>query len=83
MSSINRLRQINNNTIIITTNTFTNKKPNNTRTMEITEKVYDLLYNYSNKNTRDGGPMSYNEIIEKLCNFWNESMRQIIFITRY
>jgi hypothetical protein len=42
MSSINRLRQINNNTII-TTNTFTNKKPNNIRTMENTEKLYDLL----------------------------------------
>jgi hypothetical protein len=69
MSSINRLRQINNNTII-TTNTFTNKKPNNIRTMENTEKLYDFVF--SNKNTRDGGPTSYNEIIEELCNFWNE-----------
>ena len=62
------------NFTITNTDTTTNIKrktpPPKMRTMKISEQVHELLRNHSRKYHNQ--PISYNEIIEELCKFYNE-----------
>jgi hypothetical protein len=48
-----------------------------TKLMQISSKTFDLLCNYSRKNsTSETGPLTYDEIIESLYNIWVEKQRE-------
>ena len=55
------------------------KAPKETRIMKISEPVYELLRNHSRKYHDQ--VMSYDDIIEELCSFWNEHHEQKWFLT--
>lgn len=66
-----------------TTNTTTTTKrktppPKKTRTMKISEPVYELC-NHSRKYHDQ--PISYDEILEELCTFYNKNHEQKWFLT--
>ena len=79
-----RLGKMSNLKIVTTTtntnNTTTKRKTpppppkTKTRTMKISEPVYELLRNHSRKYYDQ--PISYDEILEELCTFYNQHHEQ-------
>jgi hypothetical protein len=58
-----------------------NQSNNNTttKTMQISLHSFELLQNHSRKFHNQ--PMPYDDIIEELCNYWNENHEQKWFLT--
>ena len=64
--------------IVTTTSTVKkHKKTPKTRTMKISEPAYELLRNHSRKYHEQ--PISYDDIIGELCNYWNAKHEQKYF----
>jgi hypothetical protein len=63
---------------VITTDNNTNKVPKS-RVIRISEPVYQLLKDHSKKYHPQ--PISYDDIFEELCNYYNANHEQKWFLT--
>ena len=70
---------INNNNTATTTTKKDKTTSNKTRIMRISEPIYEKLKDHSRKYHDQ--PISYDEIIEELCIFYNKNNDQKYFLT--